>query len=324
MQKTLDSKEEVKRAFNSLVAERKAQRQKIATKEETALREQQKKTVDLASKYTPDTIVKGAAELQLDFGNTVEKLTEQLKAELNKLNELRSAIAVEHDNLKNGKDTKIAANALFILKQEQAQQLKQFQDASTEKLERLDKEMAETRAQWEKATQAFELEVKAYTEGLNKERTSEVELYKYELERKYKIEKDDFEQKKKLLIRSLEEQLQIKQKDWAKREKVLSENQEDFEKFKTKVDNFETELEEAVKKAKDKAMSKASRQMKVDAELLEKESEGNQQVAELQISGLEATIAEQKEQISQLSVELKEALGRLQALSSKALENSSN
>ena len=50
MQKTLDSKEEVKHAFKALVAERKAQRQKIATTEETALREQQKEMVEIASK----------------------------------------------------------------------------------------------------------------------------------------------------------------------------------------------------------------------------------------------------------------------------------
>ena len=100
----------------------------------------------------------------------------------------------------------------------------------------------------------------------------------------------------------------------------MADNQKDFEKYKSKVDGFEKEMEEEVKKAKDKAIKEASRKAKVAMELYEKEVEGKRKMATLRIEESNSNIERQKDRIIQLDAELKEALTQVKALSLKALE----
>lgn len=320
MSKSIRTKEEITQVFQTLLAQQKEAQKFIRTKEQAAEVAKNKALVTTVADYKPDLIVKGAAGLQLDFSTSVENLAEQLQKELLKLEELRAAIRVESDNLKACNNAKIAADALHILKQEQEQQKRLFEENSNQKIEDLEKQIAETQKKWEKEAKAFEAEIEERKANLDKRRTKELADYKYELERKYQIGEDDYKERKKLLLRNLAEEQQQKEKDWTKREKTLADNQTDFEKYKTKVDGFDKELEEETKKAKDKAIKEASRKAKVEMELYEKEIEGKRAIAELQISEFNDTIERQKERIVELNAELKNALEQVKALSLKALE----
>ncbi|OJJ13958.1 hypothetical protein BKI52_45150 [marine bacterium AO1-C] len=321
MNNTIQSKEEVMRSFENLLAERKALMAKITTKEETAKKEENKELVSIASNYTPNSIVTGLAELQLSLGNSVEELALQLQGELSKLEELKSAIKVEKETLKYVKDSKVAADALHILTQEQDAQGKAFEENTTLQYKRLEEEIAEQNYNWEKEQRDFDLSVKEYTETLKKERDKELADYEYELERTYKIEADEYTDTKKYLERDLNAKSKEKNKDWTQRKSVLDENQEQLQKFKQRVDNFETEVKEASNKARESAIKDASRKAKVAAELKAKEVEGSKKVHEMQIKSLEDTIAKNNEQIEKLSAELKDALSQVQGLSLTALEN---
>lgn len=320
MSKSIRTKEEITKVFQALLAEQKEAQKFIRTKEEAAEVAKNKALVTTVADYKPDLIVKGAAGLQLDFSTSVEGLAEQLQKELQKLDELRAAIRVESENLKACNNAKIAADALHILKKEQEQQKSLFEEDSNLKLENLEKTIAETKKTWAKETEEFQTIVAERKANLEKRRAKELADYKYDLERTYKIGEDDYKERKKLLLRDLAEKEQQKEKDWAKREKVLADNKTDFDKYKTKVDGFDKELEEETKKAKDKAIKEASRKAKVEMELYEKEIEGKRAIAELQISELGDTIERQREHIIQLNDELKTALEQVKALSLKALE----
>lgn len=320
MSKSIRTKEEITQVFQTLLKQQKEAQKFIRTKEQTAELAKNKALVTTVADYKPDLIVKGAAGLQLAFSTSVESLAEQLQKELQKLEELRAAIRVESDNLKACNAAKIAADALHILKQEQEQQKALFEENSNQKIEDLEKQIAETQKLWEKEAKAFQTQIQERKANLDKRRTKELADYKYELERKYQIGEDDYKERKKLLLRNLAEQQQQKEKDWAKREKTLADNQTDFEKYKTKVDGFDKELEEECKKAKDKAIKEASRKAKVEMELYEKEIEGKRAIATLQISEFNDTIERQKTRIAELNSELKTALEQVKALSLKALE----
>lgn len=320
MNKIIRTKEEITQVFQALLAEQKAAQKVITTKEAAAETAKNKALVTTVAEYKPDLIVKGAAGLQLDFSNSVESLAEQLQKELQKLDELRAAIKVESANLMACNNAKIAADALHILKQEQEQQKALFEKDSSEEVSDLEKEIEETQKDWEKENANFLTIIEERKANLEKQRSKELADYKYELEQKYKIGEDEYKERKKLLLRKLEEQQQDKDKDWAAREKVLASNKSDFDEYKTKVDGFDKKVEEETKKAKDKAIKEASRKAKVEMELYEKEVEGKRKIAALQISELGDTIERQKEQIADLSVELKTALEQVKALSLKALE----
>lgn len=320
MNEILQSKEDVLRASQALFAERKKLSARITTKEEIAKKEKDRRLVEQTAAYTTDSIVKGLANLQLDFDDATENLSEQLQKEWDKLGELRTAITVATARLKEINDIKIAAGALHILKQEQAARNKAFEEEAGQELKAIEEEIALKRAEWEKEQREHELALQERSEQLQKDRLSEAADYKYKMERTYKLDTDAYEEKRKVLERELNTKEQEKMKDWAAREKRLAENEPKLAEYKAKVDNFENELQATVNKAREEGTKNATREAKIKADLLEKESEGAKQVYELQVQSLATTIAKQTAQIEALAAQLKEALAQVQQLSFKAVE----
>ena len=321
MNEILKSKDEVMRAFANLLEERKRLRAKILTKEENAQQEKNKEIVATASQYTTAAIVKGLADLQLELGKSVNELSQKLQSELSKLDEIKAAIEFETQHLKDINDTQIAADALFMLRQEQEANNKAFDEEVAAKLQTLEDEIAKIREEWEKEQKEHDLMVEERTESLKKDREKELADYIYELDRTYKIEADAFAERRKLLERELLETEATKIKDWAMRDKILEINKPKFDEYKAKVDGGDEEIKEAVKKAREEAIKTTSRETKIKADLFEKEMEGSKQVFELQIQSLEGTIEKQTTQVEKLQNELKEALLQIQNLSFKAIEN---
>lgn len=320
MNKNIQSKEEVLKDFQALLQEQKNRLARIATKEEIAQKEVQKELVELASQHSSDSIIKGLADLQLDFDASVEGLTDTLKAELEKLAQLKTAFEVETEHLQEVQNTKIAADALYILKKEQEATEKAFLEEKEEKIKTLEEEVAQRKKAWEKEQTEHEIFVKERSEGLVREREKELADYAYNLERDHKIEQDEYEERKKVLNRELLDTEKSKNKDWNKRQKTLNSQKDEFTKYKEAVDGFETKLEEETKKARDKAIQETNKDAKNKAELLQKEFEGQIKVYELQIQTLESSIEKNNADIEKLSTELKDALAQVQSLSVKALE----
>lgn len=320
MKSTLKSKDDVQKAFLQLLDARKRNKTQILTKEEQAREAQNQQLVKDVASHTPQNIVKGLADLQLELGVSVDVLAKRLESELKKLDNLRAAIKVQQANLQATLDAKIAANVLYVLKQEQAQRLQQLEEDFSNNTQRLEREIADRRTDWTREQTEFESREAEYKTSLEKTRVKEAEDYTYALARRYKVEQDEYEVRKKMLLRELSETEKDKEAKWAARETVLAANQADLEKFKQKVDNFEQEMQEKANEAREKAIKQTSKECKESMELLEKEVSGKQRVAELQIQNLETLIAQQKADIEKLNIELKEALSQVQQLSLKALE----
>jgi len=320
MSKTIQSKEEVLKDFQALLLEQKNRLARIATKEEVAQKEARKELVELASQHSADSIIKGLADLQLNFDASVEDLAETLKAELQKLTQLKTAFEVETNNLQTTHNTKIAADALYILKKEQEVAEKAFLEEKAAKIKTLEEEIAKRKKEWEKEQREHEIFIDERSENLLREREKELADYTYNLERELKIEQDEYQERKKVLNRELRTTEKAKNKDWDKRQKTLNAQQNEFMKYKEAVDSFDTKLEEGTKKAKEKAIQATSKEAKNKAELLQREFEGQIKVYELQIKTLESSIEKNDADIEQLSTELKDTLAQVQSLSVKALE----
>ncbi|PLZ88822.1 hypothetical protein CI594_20065, partial [Fischerella thermalis CCMEE 5196] len=66
-----DSKQQLLQAFQQILADKKKLESKIATKQEEAEKAKNKQILEVASTYTVDSIIKGLADLQLEFGGIV-------------------------------------------------------------------------------------------------------------------------------------------------------------------------------------------------------------------------------------------------------------
>ncbi|MCT7951592.1 hypothetical protein NG798_17445 [Ancylothrix sp. C2] len=313
-----DSKAKILETFYFLLVERKKIESKVATKEEEAAKEQNKILLENAGKYTVDGIVKGLADLQLEFGTIVNGLSEKLGSESSKLEELKQAIEIEKQNLQEVQQIRVAADALYILTQEHQERLKLIEEKALEQREKLEKEIAETRKIWQKEQEEYEAQVEEEGELLIKQRQQEAEDFVYKLERQRKIETDEYENRARQQERLLQDTEQTYQKQWAEREKVLADNQALFVEFQQRVEKMPEELKKAEEDAKKRAIEDVNRDAKVRVDLTEKEWEKTKEGFDLRIVSLEATIQRQSEQIGELSQQLQETIKQAQELALRA------
>lgn len=316
-----DSKAKILHSFQQLLTEKKKIESKVATKEEEAEKAKNKQLLDAASTYTIDSIIKGLADLQLDFGGIINGLNEKLTAESSKLDELKRAIEIETAHLQELQQIRIAADALHILTQEHQEKLTALEQNASIQREIIDKDIIEKRKLWQKEQQEFEVALQEQTAFVTKERQREVIDYQYELERKRKVARDEYEETKRKLERDLQESTRNQEKKWVEREKFLAENQGEFEENQKKAAGFEEELKQAYIKAKEEAIKEVEREAKIKADLFEKEWTANKQGYELKVQSLEQTIQRQTEQIAELSAQLQATLKQAQDLAMKAFGN---
>lgn len=105
---------------------------KVATKEEEAQLAQNKGIVTKAATYTVDTIVKGMADLQLEFGSIITGRSHRLTVEFEKLTEVKQSIETETPHRSELQQVRIVADALHIITQEHQQSLKAIEQQLTE------------------------------------------------------------------------------------------------------------------------------------------------------------------------------------------------
>ncbi|MBD2199704.1 MULTISPECIES: hypothetical protein [Calothrix] len=317
-----DSKQQIVQAFQQILAERKKLDLKIATKQEEAEKAKNQEILAAASTYTVDSIVKGLADLQLEFGSIVTSLSEKLAKETAKLDELNRAIEIETQHLQELQQIRIVADALDILTQEHQEKLKFLEQEISSKREALEKEITIRRKEWQKEQAEYEEALQAYNELIAKQRNTETEEYQYKLETTRKLTTDAYEARKRNLEREIQESTQQKEKNWTEREKVLNANQSLFAENQKKIAAFPTELEEAIKKAREEAIKETNQKAKVEADLFEKEWESSKQSYELKIQSLEETIKKQTEQIEGITTQLQTALKQAQDLAMRAFDSS--
>lgn len=316
-----DSKTKILQSFQQILAERKKIASKVETKEEEAEKAKNKELLEVASTYTIDTIVKGLADLQLDFGTIINGLSDKLNTESSKLDELRKAIAIETQHQQQLQQIRIVADALHILTQEHQEKLHTLEEYATVQREIIAKDTLEKRKAWQKEQADFETALQEENTLITNTRQKEEADYQYTLERQRKIEVDNYEEAKRKLERELQESTREKEKNWVDREKFLTDHQAEFAENQKKAETFEEELKQAYTKAKEEAIQEVTREAKVKADLFEKEWESSKQGYELRVQSLEQTIEKQSQQIAEISAQLQATMKQAQDLAMKAFSS---
>ncbi len=317
-----ESKQQLMQAFEQIINDRKNLESKIATKQEEAAKPKNQEVLEAASAYTVDSIIKSLADLQLEFGNIVNSLSEKLATENSKLDELKQAIEIENQYLQELQKIRVVADILDLLTKEHQEKLAVLETDINSKREILEKEIAQNRKEWEKEQVNFTEAVTAYEESLRKQRQQQQEEYQYKLQNTHKIDADTYESKKRHIEREIQTTTQEKEKKWQEREKFLQDNQSLLQEYKQKSEGFPTELDAAFKKAKEEAIKETANKAKVQADLFEKEWEASKQSYELKIKSLEETIQKQSEQIESITNQLQSTLQQAQDLAMRAFDSS--
>ncbi|ACK64413.1 conserved hypothetical protein [Rippkaea orientalis PCC 8801] len=319
-----ETKEQIMSAFNQFLVQHKTGELKVFTKEEELEKEKNKQLLETASQYTVDNIVNQMASLQLSFGRIIQELSENLTTESSKLEELKTAIAVKKEQLKQLRQVRLVADAIYILRQEHQEKLRIVEQQTMQQREALEGEMEKTRLLWQVEQEEFSLKVAEETELITKKREQEVADYNYHIQRKRKLETDKYEETKRQQEREIQSSNIEKEKAWLERENLLSQQETEYQENQKKLEGFEEKLTEECNKAKGEAIKDAEREAKIKADLLEKEWELIKQGYDLKIQSLEAAIERNNQQITELITQLQTATNQAQNLALRAFQSSSN
>ena len=317
-----DSKTQILTELDRILAEQSRPGSKVATKQEEAQLVKNKEIVAKAATYTDDTIVKGMADLQLEFGSIINGLSERLTVEVEKLAEVKQSIEIETQHRSELQQIRIVADALHIITQEHQESLKAIEQKLATDRENLEKEQTSLRKQWEQNNRDYTEQQTESATIVTKERQKEQDEVQYKIIRDRQLQTDGYTEKNRNQEQELQSQDRDKQKQWKEREKFLKDNQKLAEENTAKVTAFPAELEEAVKKAREEAIKETSNDAKVKANLAKKEWEGNKQGYELKVQSLERVIERQNEQIIAITEQLQTVMTQAQSLAMKAFETS--
>jgi hypothetical protein len=316
-----DSKTEILAELNRIL-DRDRPSSKVATKEEEAQLAKNKEIVTRAANYTVDTIVKGMADLQLEFGSIVSELSEKLTSEVEKLTEAKQAIEIETQHRAELQKIRVVADALYIITQEHQQSLKTIEQQLTSEREELVKEQAQVRKNWTQNAKEYAEQQAELATITAKDRQKELDEFQYKLTRDRQLQSDTYAETKRNQEQEIQSRDREQQKQWKEREKFLKDNQKLLDENLAKVTAFPAELEEAVKKAREEAIKETSADAKVKADLFEKEWDGTKQGYEMKIQSLERVADRQSEQITAMTEQLQAVMNQAQSLAMRAFETS--
>jgi hypothetical protein len=317
-----DSKTQILTELDLILAEQYRPGSKVATKEEEAQLAKNKEIVTKAATYTVDTIVKGMADLQLEFGSIITGLSDRLTVQVEKLTEVKQSIEIETQHRSELQQVRVVADALHIITQEHQQSLKSIEYQLTLDREKLAKEQTNLRKQWERVDREYTEQQAELATIVGKERQKEQDEFQYKVIRDRQLQTDVYTEAKRNQEQELQSLDRDKQKQWKEREKFLKDNQKLADENTAKVIAFPAELEEAVKKAREEAIKETSSNEKVKADLAEKEWEGGKQGYEMKVESLERVIDRQNEQIIAITEQLQTVMNQAQSLAMKAFETS--
>lgn len=269
-------------------------------------------------------IIENLKKIQFGFGSAASELSEKLTTRASQLEEISQSVKNELKALKELHSLEISEETLDSLIKTYEANYKAYQEEYSQRYETLSQEIKQQISSWEKEQEEHRQVIKERNETLNKTRDRNATEYKYDLELRRQLESEEYEQREKELYKQLEEFRQTIEKQWAEREKVISEQEQQFAEFKAKVEAFPKEKEAAIKKATEEGRGIAHYQAKVKSDLFAKDVEGQKRFYEQRLQSLEQTITNQEARIQNLSKQLESALKQVQDLAVKAIEGSAN
>lgn len=274
-------------------------------------------------KLNDEKIIKNIAHLKLTIGQSLDQLEQAFSEEYRKLSNLQKAIEIETSTIEELYGIKRNARSLEVLLLAQKERKEQFELEMRKIEEELEQEIEEKKQSWKKEEEIFETEKKEQALQLKKERKRDEEDYNYTLQLERKKDNDLYEEKKQTLEKELRGKKLALETEFAQREKVVSEQEQEFKNLKQEVELFPEKLEAAVKQAEAGVKEELEREFNYKTELTSQEYAGEKKLNLQTISSLKEKIKEQEEIIYQLTQKANTAGDQVQAIAIKAIEGAS-
>jgi len=317
-----NTKSQILQAYNEAVLKLKEiekEDRKISKK-----KEEETKIVKEASENSVEKIVNGISKAKIEIMNALDEVSEMLTSEFKKLEGLQKAIELESNYLNEIYDIKVNADSLSAILLAQKEKKASFDSEIENKKNAFEEEMLQKKSQWKIEQENYENQKKERDTQLKKDRQREEEEYNYNLKLNRKKDADNYLEQKARLDKELSDKRASVEKELNEREEIVAAREKEFSELKLKVEQFPKELENAIKETEKSVIEKIELKYKHQAELAQKEMEGERSLNKQMIISLENKIKEQAEQIKQLTLKVNDSGQQVQTIAIKAIESSSS
>jgi hypothetical protein len=305
----------------------------LREKEETELRPEKKleekkkmevlKVADSVSSLSVDGIARGIAGLRADVAKTLGEISDNVEREADKFRKMTEAVQLKEREIQELYAIEKEAVTLAALVEAQQRRRQEFDSKMAQDKEDAQGEIESTRHQWESDKKARDVEAKEWDTAEKKRREREKEEYEYAFKREQRLAKEGLQDQKAKLEREMSLRKEELETDLAGREVALAAREQELADLQKKASMAPKEMEAAVTKAVKEATERLTGEAKNREEIMKREFEGERNVLKSKIESLEATVKEQRDQITKLSQQLDKSYQKVEELAVKALETSS-
>ncbi|NVN91888.1 MAG: hypothetical protein HXX11_14975 [Desulfuromonadales bacterium] len=326
---TTNTKQEMLDAYNDLLTQMESKRESDATPEQKVAEKAVKQVVEVADALTTDGIIRNISDLKVEVGKVLADLSDRLEQEAGRYSSVKRAIAEKESELADIYEIQKAASSLSALIEAQNLKKEEYESDMASRKEALIREIDETRQEWQKEKAQRVAEMKEQEAVEAKKRTREKEEFEYNLQRERQTVRDEFEkekaglaEEKALLDREIALRREQAEREFTEREQAIARQEQELADLRAQVTSFPNELETTVAREVKLAVERVKYEAETKLTLAAKESEGERNVYEARITGLETKVKEQAEQISRLTTQTEKAYTQVQDIAVKAVEGS--
>jgi hypothetical protein len=293
-------KEEVVAAYNEVLRkltvakpipadEDEREQQEVQERQEEKAAQEKAHVIDVASKETPDELVRNLSDLKLFVSKSLDEIKTKLLPEYEKFFTLRQAIAFSEAELKELNGIKVNAHTLTALMQTQKEKIANFERDVAER-KRI---FVQEKLQMERERQKEESD---YATKLHAVREADQEQYriaKRDAEQSLAAQRAAFEEE----CESREARLSAREKEHQQvreREAWIIAREQEYQQLKEKVGYHPEELRLAVQKVERNVVDQLTRKYEYDAKLSQIELESERKMYQQKIAALEEQIEQYK------------------------------
>lgn len=291
------TKSEILKAYNELLSRiQETKKDDPRGEQELKIKEN---TVKEAVSLTDEKIISQISSLKLAVNSTLDKLEDDLTAEYQRLSKIRAAIAVEDQRLKDYYQINAGADSLAAILAAQKEKKEEFEKEMIQSRAEFDEQMKIEKLSREKETKLWEEKKKETEESLKKQRAREEEEYQYNLQLARKKDKDQYEQQKAALEKELARKKESVESVLNEREKAVAAAENELADLRAKAAKFGEETEKRIQSAIKETVAQLEKEHKYDKQLLLKDHEGEIKLKNQQIEALNARIKDLETQLLQ-------------------------
>jgi len=316
-----NTKAQILEAYEKLIEQVKKAKSEVPKKVQEE--KQRKETVDKVADISNKGIVNEISNLRSNLNNTLEELEQNLLEEFKKLEEIRQAIVIEKQNLKDLYGLSATTDSLAAMLLAQKEQKENFEAEIKAKKEGFEQEMQELKALWRAEKEKTTTEQKEYLDELKKNRKREEDEYQYKLKIERQRDKDNYESQAAKLEKELSDKKATFEQEMANRESDIANAEAELSELRKKSEEFPQELQKALVDKEKEITNRLKTQFEFESKLTEKQNEGDLKLKDQEIKSLQDKIKEMQTQIKELTQKSNLAESNVKDIAVKAIESSS-